>query len=157
QREAVTAFVKQQGRLLSPEFVEIETGRTNARPELARALSRCRATGAVLVVAKLDRLSRNAAFLMTLRDSGVEFVSADLPEANTMTIGVMALVAQHEAEMISARTKAALAAAKARGKVLGGARKGAAKIAHYQSDGVKAASARAAVRLADVAGDLSQL
>lgn len=158
QREAVTGFVKHQGgKLLSPEFVEVETGRMNARPELARALARCRATAATLVVAKLDRLSRNAAFLMTLRDSGVEFVAADLPEANTMTIGVMALVAQHEAEMISARTKAALAAAKARGKRLGGLRKGAGNIAAYQSEGVKAAAAQAAKRLGDVADDLGKL
>lgn len=158
QRESVTAFVRQQGgKLLSPEFVEVETGRMNARPDLSRALARCRTTGATLVVAKLDRLSRNAAFLMTLRDSGVEFVAADLPEANTMTIGVMALVAQHEAEAISARTKAALAAAKARGKRLGGLRKGAGNIAAYQCQGVKAAAQRAAARLADVAPDIVDL
>lgn len=158
QREAVGRFVQvQQGRLVAPEFVEVETGKNNARPQLSRALARCRATGATLIVAKLDRLSRNAAFLMTLRDSGVEFVAADLPEANTMTIGVMALVAQHEAEMISQRTKAALAAAKARGKRLGGLRKRAPAIAAYQRQGVEAAAERAAARLADVADDLQRL
>jgi DNA invertase Pin-like site-specific DNA recombinase len=99
---------------------------------LVKALKRCRATGATLVVAKLDRLSRNAAFLMTLRDSGVQFVAADLPEANTMTVGVMAVVVQHEREAISARTKAALAAAKRRGVELGGLRQGAANIRRYQ-------------------------
>jgi DNA invertase Pin-like site-specific DNA recombinase len=125
--------------LSSPEYVEVETGKRNERPELQKALKRCRLVRATLVVAKLDRLSRNAAFLMTLRDSGVEFVAADLPEANTMTVGVMAVVAQHEREAISARTKAALAAAKARGTRLGGHRPGSAKIADYQHDAVEAA------------------
>jgi DNA invertase Pin-like site-specific DNA recombinase len=129
--------------IIAPEFVEIETGKRNDRPELQKALKRCRLTGATLVVAKLDRLSRNAAFLMTLRDSGVEFVAADLPEANTMTVGVMAVVAQHEREAISYRTKAALAAARARGKRLGGYRSRAPSIAMHQSEGVEAARQRA--------------
>jgi DNA invertase Pin-like site-specific DNA recombinase len=131
------------GRIIAPEFVEVETGKRNDRPELEKALKRCRVTGAILVVAKLDRLSRNAAFLMTLRDSGVEFVAADLPEANTMTVGVMAVVAQHEREAISHRTKVALAAAKARGKHLGGKRKGAGDIRAYQCQGVLAAREKA--------------
>jgi DNA invertase Pin-like site-specific DNA recombinase len=144
QREAVQRFVGSRGGVIvAPEYVEIESGKRNDRPELAQALKRCRLTGATLVVAKLDRLSRNAAFLLTLRDSGVDFVAADLPEANTMTVGVMAVVAQHEREAISARTKAALAAAKARGTRLGGRRKGAAEIATYQAQGVTAALRRA--------------
>lgn len=143
QREAVRYFVTGRGTLLQPECVEVESGKGNDRPELLKALKRCRVTGATLVVAKLDRLSRNAAFLMTLRDSGVDFVAADLPEANTMTVGVMALVAQHEREAIAQRTKEALGAAKARGTVLGGKRKGAAKIATYQRKGVAAARAKA--------------
>lgn len=144
QREAVRQFVSSRaGKIIAPEFVEVETGKRSDRPELTKALKRCRVTGSTLVVAKLDRLSRNAAFLMTLRDSGVEFVAADLPEANTMTVGVMAVVAQHEREAISHRTKVALAAAKARGTVLGGKRKGAAKIATYQRKGVAAARAKA--------------
>jgi DNA invertase Pin-like site-specific DNA recombinase len=81
-------------------------------------MKRCRLTGATLLVAKLDRLSRNAAFLMTLKDSGVPFVAADMPDANTLTIGVMASLAQHEREMISTRTNAALEAAKVRGTSL---------------------------------------
>lgn len=144
QHEAVRLFVASRGgKIIAPEFVEVETGKRNDRPELDKALKRCRLTGATLVVAKLDRLSRNAAFLMTLRDSGVDFVAADLPEANTMTVGVMAVVAQHEREAISQRTKAALAAAKARGKALGGFRSGAPKIAQYQRSGVEAARLRA--------------
>jgi len=144
QQATVRQFVVGRGgKIIAPEFVEVETGKRNDRPELQKALKRCRVTGATLVVAKLDRLSRNAAFLMTLRDSGVDFIAADLPEANTMTVGVMAVVAQHEREAISQRTKAALAAAKARGKRLGGRRQGAARIASYQSQGARAAKAKA--------------
>jgi DNA invertase Pin-like site-specific DNA recombinase len=144
QREAVQRFVKDRGgKIIAPEFLEVETGKRNDRPELQKALQRCRLTGATLVVAKLDRLSRNAAFLLTLRDSGADFVAVDLPEANTMTVGVMAVVAQYEREMISARTKAALAAAKARGRRLGGYRQNAARIADYQAQGLEAAMRRA--------------
>jgi DNA invertase Pin-like site-specific DNA recombinase len=120
QREAVRGFVEAKaGKIIAPEFLETESGKRNDRPQLQAALARCKATGATLVVAKLDRLSRNAAFLLTLRDSGVPFVAADMPEANTLTIGILAVVAQAEREAISARTKAALAAAKARGIKLG--------------------------------------
>jgi DNA invertase Pin-like site-specific DNA recombinase len=139
QHEAVQQFVAGRGgTIIAPEFVEVETGKRNDRPQLERALKRCRLTGATLVVAKLDRLSRNAAFLMTLRDSGVDFVAADLPEANTMTVGVMAVVAQHEREAISQRTRVALAAAKARGRILGGFRACAPNIGRYQGEGVEA-------------------
>lgn len=158
QRKAVHRFVAERGgRIIAPEFVEVETGKNNARPELTKALKRCRLTGATLVVAKLDRLSRNAAFLMTLRDSSVAFVAADMPEANTLTVGIMALMAQHEREAISARTKAALAAAKARGTKLGGLRQGAAEIALHHQEGVKANQAKADARVKDVADDLRSL
>jgi DNA invertase Pin-like site-specific DNA recombinase len=93
--------------------------RGRASPELARALHLAKVTGSVLAIAKLDRLSRNAAFLLALRDSGVRFLAVDMPEANDLTVGVMALVAQAEREAISKRTREALAAAKARGARLG--------------------------------------
>jgi DNA invertase Pin-like site-specific DNA recombinase len=100
-------------------FTEVESGRNPHRPELTNALHLSKITGATLVIAKLDRLSRNAAFLLTLRDSGVKFLAVDLPEANDLTVGIMALVAQAEREAVSRRTKEALAVAKARGVRLG--------------------------------------
>jgi DNA invertase Pin-like site-specific DNA recombinase len=117
QRHAVESFVKDAPILA--EFVEIESGKKNDRPELTRAIAEAKRTKSVLVIAKLDRLSRNAAFIFTLRDSGVEFVCADMPDANTLTIGIFAVLAQHERELISQRTKAALAAKKAQGFRLG--------------------------------------
>jgi DNA invertase Pin-like site-specific DNA recombinase len=104
---------------LLAEFVEVESGKRDDRPRLAEALALCRLHNAVLVIAKLDRLSRDAHFLLGLQKAGVRFVAADMPEANEMVVGIMAVVAQAERKMISTRTKAALAAAKARGKRLG--------------------------------------
>lgn len=120
QRQAIESLCAAKGwEIIAPPFTEIESGKRNDRPELEKAIARAQVTGAKLVIAKLDRLSRNAAFLLTLRDSGVDFVAADMPDANSLTVGIMALVAQQEREAISARTKEALAAAKARGKKLG--------------------------------------
>jgi len=115
QRTAASAF---QGDHLA-EYVEVESGRKSQRPELGRAIDHCMKTGATLVVAKLDRLSRNASFLLSLRDAGIDIHFCDMPDANKLTVGIMALVAEDEAERISARTKAALAVVKARGKQLG--------------------------------------
>lgn len=117
QRTAV-ARVTANGVVLA-EFEEIESGKNNSRVMLQQAILKAKELGAVLVIAKLDRLSRNAAFIFALRDSGVEFICADMPEANTLTIGIMAVMAQHEREMISHRTKSALAELKARGVKLG--------------------------------------
>jgi len=119
QRSAIAAYAAQRHAKVVETFTEIESGKVNTRPELLKALHLAKVTGATLVIAKLDRLSRNAAFLLTLRDSGVRFVAADMPDANDLTVGIMALVAQQEREAISKRTKEALGAAKARGVCLG--------------------------------------
>lgn len=124
QRRAVTEFIDGGNWLLLGELVEVESGKRRDRPKLAEAILLCRAFNAKLVIAKLDRLSRDAAFLLSLRDAGVEFVAADNPHANRLTVGILALVAEQEREAISQRTKAALAAAKARGVQLGAYRNG---------------------------------
>ena len=122
QRAAVTDFLNGGAWTLIAEVVEVESGAHSDRPELARALALCRAHRAVLVVAKLDRLASDAHFLLGLQKAGVDFLACDMPSANRMTVGIMAVVAEEERRMISTRTKAALAAAKARGRVLGGFR-----------------------------------
>ena len=119
QRKAVADYLNGGNWELIAEFVEVETGKRDDRPKLREALHRAKVTGATLVIAKLDRLSRNLAFIAALQDSGAKFVAADMPEANETMIQFMAVIAQHERKMISTRTKAALAAARARGKRLG--------------------------------------
>jgi len=119
QREAVTQYLNGGRWKLVREFVEVESGKRDDRPELTKALHLCKVTGAKLVIAKLDRLSRDAHFLLGLQKAGVPFVAADMPEANEMVVGIMAVVAQAERKMISERTKAALQAAKRRGVKLG--------------------------------------
>src|SRR4051794_29939361 len=120
QRAAVREYLTSKGWPPVAEFVEVESGRKSDRPELAKALERCRLCKAVFVIAKLDRLARNAAFLLSLRNAGIEFVACDMPDANRLTVGILACVAEAEAEAISTRTRLALVQARARGRVLGG-------------------------------------
>lgn len=120
QRSSIEAYAAGRNATILREFLEVESGKaTSNRPQLAAALHLAKVTGSILVIAKMDRLSRNAAFLLTLRESGVKFIAADMPDANELTVGIMALVAQQEREATSTRTKDALAAYKARGGVLG--------------------------------------
>lgn len=118
QRQAVAGFVMGRGEIAA-EFTEIESGRKADRPQLVQALAQCRRRKATLVIARLDRLARNVAFISNLMESRVDFVAVDMPEANRLTIHILAAVAEHEREMISKRTKDALAAAKLRGTRLG--------------------------------------
>ena len=119
QRAAIEAFCETRGCEPLAECVEYESGKRDDRPELVKALDHAKVTGAILVIAKLDRLSWNMAFLATLQDAGTKFVAADMPEANELTIHIMAATAQTERKAISKRTKEALAAAKAQGQKLG--------------------------------------
>ncbi|KJC42258.1 recombinase family protein [Bradyrhizobium sp. LTSP857] len=121
QRQAVIERLSGRGELIS-EYTEIESGRRTDRPRLAEALAACRLHRATLIIAKLDRLARNVAFVSNLMESGTEFEAVDFPQANRLTIHILAAVAENEAQAISQRTQAALAAAKARGIRLGGFR-----------------------------------
>ena len=144
QRKTVADHVAGKGAIAA-EYVETESGKRSDRPQLACALAEAKQLGAVLLIAKLDRLARNVAFIANLLESGVEIAAADMPEANRFLLHVMAAVAEHEAQAISDRTRAALAVAKARGVALGwsmperwdeqrqASRKGAAKNA-YNAD-----------------------
>ncbi len=122
QKTAIESHARQSGSSILTYYTEIESGKRADRPELARALSHCRRSRATLCVAKLDRLARNVAFLSALMDSTVPFVACDNPHANRLTLHILAAVAEAEAKAISERTRGALAAYKARGGILGGAR-----------------------------------
>ena len=119
QEQAVRSLCSNRGWEVIAEHTEIESGKLATRPELAKALLRAKVTGAVLVVAKLDRLSRSVAFLSALQDSGARFVAADMPEADETTVHFYAAMAQRERKAIGERTRAALQVAKARGVKLG--------------------------------------
>ena len=161
QRAAVAAYVlssTQPQHMVPPEkvagllaeYTEIESGKSDTnRPQLQAAMRHARLTGSTLLIAKLDRLSRDAHFLMGLEKAGVDFVAADMPNANRLTVRLMAVLAQEEREMISARTKAALAASKARGTVLGGYRGQGFKVG-VQAAGRQAIQDRADLFAADV-------
>ena len=146
QKSAVESYLREHAGVELASYVEVESGKVNTRPQLQAALLRCRQTRATLLVAKLDRLSRNAAFRMSLRDSGVKFQALDIPEANTLTLGVLAVLAQHERELISGRTKAALAARRARGLPMGNPRDLSAHAARASALGRAANAAKALER-----------
>lgn len=122
QKSIVQNFVKCQDCILA-EFTEVESGKSDSRPELAKAIQAAKQSGARLVIAKLDRLSRNVRFISELMEAKVSFIACDMPDANQFTIHIFAALAQQEREMIAARTKAALQAKKARGEKLGNPRK----------------------------------
>lgn len=152
QRNAIQAYATARSAGIVQEFVEVESGKNNQRPQLAAALHLAKVTGSTLIIAKLDRLSRNAAFLLALRDSGVKFVAADMPDANELTVGIMALVAQQEREAISKRTTEALQAARARGQKLGNPNGAAAlqRAAKGNADAVSTIKAKADSYAADL-------
>lgn len=152
QRTAVTAFLNGGNWKVAAEYVEVESGKNCDRAELAKAIKACRLYGGKLLIAKLDRLSRDAHFLLGLEKAGVEFTAADMPNANRLTVGIMAMVAEEERRMISARTKAALQAAKARGTVLGGFR---GVVIDNEARARSVASRRA--KAADRAGELASV
>ncbi len=148
QREAVRALVDRNGGRLPEEITEVESGKRSDRPELRRAIHRAKVSGARLIIAKLDRLSRNASFLLHLRDSGIRFIAADLPNADETVVGIMAVIAQREREVIAQRTKEALAVARKRlakeGRTLGNPN-GAAAIRRADKENTAAVAAVAAV------------
>lgn len=119
QTEAVTRYAAQVGEPIVATFVEVESGAKKARPQLVAALSMCRRQKAVLLIARLDRLSRSLSFVAQLLDADVDIRAADMPEANRLLLQMLAVFAEHERRLIGERTKAALAAAKARGVKLG--------------------------------------
>lgn len=156
QRSAVEKYLNGGNWRLVAEFVEVESGKRKDRPKLSDALRLCRLHGATLIIAKLDRLARNVAFVSSLMESGVEFVAVDFLQANRLTIHILAAVAEHEAKMISDRTKAALQAAKARGTVLGGFR-GVVPDNAAREAGLAVRKASAKERAADLAPVITQL
>lgn len=119
QRTSIANYASQIGETIDQVFVEAESGGKKNRPELQAALAACKRYKATLIIAKLDRLARNVAFVSSLMEAGIEFVAVDAPYANKLMLHILSAFAEHEREMISERTKAALAAAKQRGVVLG--------------------------------------
>lgn len=171
QREAVRLHTAGQGGVLA-EYQDIESGKDDNRPELRKALDHCRMTGARLLIAKLDRLSRSVAFIAQLMGAGVKFTACDMPDANELTIHIVAAVAQAERKAIGERTRVALQAAKARGVKLGnpdnlrnqmaGSKAGNASKARIADataalalNQIRAAQGRCALSLREIAADLN--
>jgi len=151
QQEAVAPYRDQ----ITHSFTEIESGSDNHRPQLAAAIAMCKSTGATLLIAKIDRLSRDAGFLLTLRSSGLAIMAADMPHVGTLEFGIRAVFAQHEREEISRRTKAALSAAKARGQKLGSPNPRAGGLA--VSAHLRAQKAATIAKVMPIVRDLQQL
>ena len=122
QREHIAGYIRSVNGMFCAEFTEVESGKRKDRPQLSAALAQCRLHGATLIVAKLDRLARNVAFVSNLMEWGCEFCAVDFPQANRFMIHLLAAVGEYEAKLISDRTKAALRSAKRRGVKLGGDR-----------------------------------
>lgn len=156
QQKAVRDYLNGGDWKLVAEVTEIESGKRSDRPKLDQAMRLCRLHGATLLIAKLDRLSRDAHFLLGLQKAGVEFIAVDNPHANRLTIHILAAVAEDEAKRISERTKAALAAAKARGVTLGGNR-GVELTETVREAGRTAQKAKAMARAADLAPMIREL
>ena len=158
QKEAVRNYLNGGSWQLVDEVIEVESGKRSDRPKLQEAIRLCRLHKATLVIAKLDRLARNVAFVSNLMESGVEFTAVDFPQANRLTVHILAAVAEHEAKAISDRTKAALAAAKARGRKLGGDRGNLANVsATGRENSIIARQAKAAHRAADLRDTLTEM
>lgn len=155
QVAAVETYARGQGAEIVRAYREVETGKRADRPELLKALADARRSRATLVIAKLDRLSRNVAFLANLLESGVDFVACDNPHANRLTVHILAAVAEDEAKRISERTRAALAAYKARGGKLGAARPGGRELT--PGDGVRGRAKAVAVRRVNTAAAYADL
>ena len=159
QRQSVMGYIHQGTGQHLAEYVEVESGKKTSleRPQLHKALEHCKLTGATLIIAKLDRLSRNAHFLLGLQQANIDFVCADMPQANALTVGIMALVAEEERKAISRRTKEALAVAKAKGVKLG-CPQGAAHLRQYGNcAGVAAIKEKAVQRAIELLGIVQAL
>jgi DNA invertase Pin-like site-specific DNA recombinase len=161
QTSAVEGYALAAGATIVRAYQEVETGKRADRPELGKAIAHAKRSGARLVIAKLDRLARNVHFTSGLMESGVDFVACDNPHANRLTIHILAAVAEDEAKRISDRTRAALAAYKARGGTLGAARPDGRRLS--DQDGVKGREsarkvikAKALASYADLAGAVAE-
>ncbi|RYE02073.1 MAG: recombinase family protein [Sphingobacteriales bacterium] len=161
QQVAVRAYLEGKGWPPIAEVVEVETGKNSARPKLAEALALCRLHGATLLIARLDRLARKVAFIANLMEAGVPFVACDMPNATPFMLHVYAAVAEEEGRAISKRTKDALAEAKKRGVVLGGARNSSGNLRQESAKGRDASiavrSAKADKRASDLAPTIRKL
>jgi DNA invertase Pin-like site-specific DNA recombinase len=156
QQTAVRDYLNGGDWRLVAEVMEVESGKRSDRPKLAEVLKLCRLHGATLIIAKLDRLARNVVFISNLMESGVEFHAVDFPQANRLTVHILAAVAEHEAKMISERTKVALAAAKRRGVKLGGYR-GATMTKAMRRAATEAVAKRVDARAADLAPTIAEI